>query len=175
MIQTQTPISPGNSGGPLLSNNGDLIGVNSFKAKGEGLNFAVSVGAVKRFLARPTNRLAEKVPSVSLANCKTTRRLGRFRNKENNATIVAFDIFCTGKDNDEKVIPDDPTKAIFYKIDRNGDGRPDLILFDLKRRGRIDMSWYDNNFSGHWTLVGFYDNGRKHQLDSRALLHINDS
>ena len=53
VIQTQTPINPGNSGGPLFSDSGTLIGVNSFKATGEGLNFAVSVDDVKRFLTRP--------------------------------------------------------------------------------------------------------------------------
>ena len=31
VIQTQTPISPGNSGGPLLGDSGKIIGVNSFK------------------------------------------------------------------------------------------------------------------------------------------------
>jgi S1-C subfamily serine protease len=40
IIQTQTPINPGNSGGPLLSDSSNLIGVNSFKSGGEGLNFA---------------------------------------------------------------------------------------------------------------------------------------
>jgi S1-C subfamily serine protease len=52
IIQTQTPINPGNSGGPLLSDSGNLIGVNSFKAAGEGLNFAVSVDEVRKFIAR---------------------------------------------------------------------------------------------------------------------------
>jgi S1-C subfamily serine protease len=42
VIQTQTPISPGSSGGPLLSDDGKLIGVNSFKdLKAEAINFAV--------------------------------------------------------------------------------------------------------------------------------------
>src|SRR5262249_9673745 len=39
VIQTQTPINPGNSGGPLIDEGGRLIGVNAFKADGEGLNF----------------------------------------------------------------------------------------------------------------------------------------
>jgi S1-C subfamily serine protease len=30
VIQTQTPINPGNSGGPVLSDDGKLIGVNTF-------------------------------------------------------------------------------------------------------------------------------------------------
>ena len=42
IIQTQTPISPGNSGGPLISPEGELLGINSFKASGENLNFAVT-------------------------------------------------------------------------------------------------------------------------------------
>jgi len=40
VIQTQMPINPGNSGGPLLDVGGSLIGINAFKAEGEGLNFA---------------------------------------------------------------------------------------------------------------------------------------
>jgi S1-C subfamily serine protease len=67
VIQTQTPINPGNSGGPLLDDNGVLLGVNTFKASGEGLNFAVSVGEVKRFVGR-TNFHSERseVPTNSL-------------------------------------------------------------------------------------------------------------
>ena len=33
VIQTQTPINPGNSGGPLLSDDGKIVGVNSFIEK----------------------------------------------------------------------------------------------------------------------------------------------
>ena len=50
IIQTQTPISPGNSGGPLISSDGELLGVNSFKAQGENLNFAVTSLEVINFL-----------------------------------------------------------------------------------------------------------------------------
>jgi S1-C subfamily serine protease len=42
VIQTQTPISPGNSGGPLIGESSTLIGVNTLqKADAENLNFAV--------------------------------------------------------------------------------------------------------------------------------------
>src|SRR4029077_3739414 len=118
--------NPGNSGGPLLSDSGSLIGVNSFKAAGEGLNFAVSVDEVKKFLARPESRVAQKSRDDKAANC-TPKELSQFRNKENNATIISYDLFCTGKDTGERVIPDDQTQAIFLRMDRNGDGRADVI------------------------------------------------
>ncbi len=44
-IQTTTPISPGSSGGPLLSLSGEVIGVTTFQLiRGQNLNFAVPVG-----------------------------------------------------------------------------------------------------------------------------------
>src|SRR5450759_2044283 len=117
IIQTQTPINPGNSGGPLISDGGTLIGVNSFKATGEGLNFAVSVDDVKKFLARSGNRVGKISNSAKKAEC-TPKEISRFRNKENNASIIAFDMFCTGKDTGENVIPDKQADAIFLRVDR---------------------------------------------------------
>lgn len=156
IIQTQTPINPGNSGGPLISDGGTLIGVNSFKATGEGLNFAVSVDDVKKFLARAESRVAQS--SAKKANCEA-KEISKFRNSENTATIISYDMFCTGRGTGEHVIPDDQSKAIFLRMDRNGDGNADVIFFDLKRRGKWDLSWWDENYSGQWTLVGYHDDG----------------
>jgi S1-C subfamily serine protease len=52
LIQVQTPINPGNSGGPLFSEGGNLIGVNTLKASGENLNFAVAVDHAINFLKK---------------------------------------------------------------------------------------------------------------------------
>ena len=56
-IQTDAPINPGNSGGPLISLNGDVIGINSalFSPQGGqgniGIGFAIPSNVVKRLVA----------------------------------------------------------------------------------------------------------------------------
>jgi len=52
-VQTSAPISPGNSGGPLLNSLGQVVGVNAFSlaVDSQNLNFAVSVRHVQRILA----------------------------------------------------------------------------------------------------------------------------
>ena len=53
-IQTQTPINPGNSGGPLLSDDGKIVGVNTFYRTGaEGLKFAVAANEIRYLLKNP--------------------------------------------------------------------------------------------------------------------------
>ena len=54
LIQTDAAVSPGSSGGGLFNENGELIGITSFKYAGdasEGLSFAVPVEWVKELLA----------------------------------------------------------------------------------------------------------------------------
>lgn len=47
-IQLDASVNPGNSGGPLISRSGRVLGVNTFKVRGfEGLNFAVASDEIK--------------------------------------------------------------------------------------------------------------------------------
>ena len=52
VIQTQTPIAPGNSGGPLLTMEGRLVGVITWQLAGsQGLNGAIAINEVQKFAA----------------------------------------------------------------------------------------------------------------------------
>lgn len=53
IIQHQTPTNPGNSGGPLLNDSGQVVGINTFVKEGQGLNFAVSADTIAQFLKAP--------------------------------------------------------------------------------------------------------------------------
>ena len=50
-VQTTAPISPGNSGGPLVNMNVELVGLNTWtSARGQNLNFAISATDIKRIV-----------------------------------------------------------------------------------------------------------------------------
>ena len=51
-IQTTAPISPGNSGGPLVNARGEVVGINTWvHALGQNLNFALGAAHIKQILA----------------------------------------------------------------------------------------------------------------------------
>ena len=61
LIQTDAAVSPGNSGGPLFDQNGEVIGVVSFNLssshdEGQNLNFAVSIDEAKPLLGLPVDQ-----------------------------------------------------------------------------------------------------------------------
>ena len=53
LIQTDATNNPGNSGGPLIINNGEIIGINTVKiTSAEGIGFAVPINVVKPIIQK---------------------------------------------------------------------------------------------------------------------------
>jgi len=161
VIQTQTPINPGNSGGPLLSDSYELVGVNSFVAQGEGLNFAVSVDEVRKFIASSSNRYADSSGSSSSTSDSTEcdSEMGSIRNDENTADITYFDFDCDGNADGYATAPDDMTEPMLLSMDTTGDGSIDTVYGDLDRDGQVDRSAYDTTGDGNLDLLGYHQNG----------------
>ena len=49
-IQMDTPIAPGNSGGPLVDLDGRIVGINTRGIQGQALNFAIPIDAAKEVI-----------------------------------------------------------------------------------------------------------------------------
>ncbi|MDP6546425.1 MAG: tetratricopeptide repeat protein [Phycisphaerae bacterium] len=63
VIQTTAPISPGSSGGPLLDNKGEVVGITTSHLKGsQNLNFAVPIATLRSLI-----RKQEKVKTLASA------------------------------------------------------------------------------------------------------------
>jgi S1-C subfamily serine protease len=55
LIQTDAPLNPGNSGGPIFTQCGEVVGIVSFGlVEGQGLNFAVAARHARELAANPT-------------------------------------------------------------------------------------------------------------------------
>jgi S1-C subfamily serine protease len=161
LIQTQTPINPGNSGGPLLSDSGALVGVNSFGNDGEGLNFAVSISEVNRFLARSGNRetsLQEETRKVP-ENCEV-KVIRSGRTEKDDGDYQAVDMNCDGKIDGAFYKPDNKKKGYMFAYDVNGDDGPDAWIYDEDRDGAWDISFWATKFDDNVDVVGFHPDGK---------------
>ena len=155
IVQTQTPINPGNSGGPLLSDDGKIVGVNLFVAKSaQGLNFAVAAKEIRYFLQNPADGMeAFKV-------CTQPKIIFEGRNREDTAFIRLISLRCDDTADISFVVPDDKGQPIYAQFDSKRRGKPNGIVFDLRRSGRWDVSYWENkSLDGTFEWQGVHPDG----------------
>ena len=127
VIQSQIPLYEGNSGGPLISEGGKLIGVNATRRDGEDFTFAIALSDIRRFIGTPSEQPARQNSLAKTSSSKTCQpaRVAERRNTENTATLTFFDSKCTGKA--------DTVRFIF------DDGRPAFVVKASDLTGKIDV------------------------------------
>ena len=144
VIQTQTPISPGNSGGPLFSESGKIVGINTWGADGQNLNFAVAVDHAKEFIkANPNITKVNTIDAVikkDYPNAKT-------QDYNNNGVI---DTWYVDDDKNGKIdlgfVDDDENGFVEGTlIDKNEDGVWEIFLIDSDENGKADQAYLDND------------------------------
>ena len=156
VIQTQTPINPGNSGGPLIDDNLQVVGINSFKGEGEGLNFAVSAEDVNAFLARTADRLTQPIGPPK--DCKS-KTLAERVSKDPAGMEYDVDADCDGYADYRSIIPTSRREAIMVLYDDDGDGKLDSAVFDKNHDGKPESGLYDTDGDGEFDMEGRFRNG----------------
>ena len=159
VIQTQTPINPGNSGGPLFNEKGKLIGVNTFRQDGQGLNFAVSIGEVRSFYEGVKNGLFKPDPDDLTTKSKDSNWEALdindngvpdgYRSEDGDLIIVMVD------ENEDDILDvmlmnfdgDDKWDAQVY--DKDGDEFPEYWLIDKNGNGKLDNPAIDTDKDGY--------------------------
>jgi S1-C subfamily serine protease len=157
VIQTQTPLNPGNSGGPLLNDNLEIVGVNSFIGEGEGLNYAVSAEDVKSFLARTEDRMV-RTTNAAAGDCEAVVLKAR-QTADPKGVEKLIDTDCDGAGDVILSRPDSRRHPLTLWRDEDGDGKFDAMYFDEGQDGSFETALYDTDGDGKPDTRGFFRKG----------------
>jgi S1-C subfamily serine protease len=147
VIQTQTAINPGNSGGPLLNNKAQVIGINSFRMEGEGLNYAIAGDTIETFLKRPTNQVTEG-PAKENDKISRIERFGgnvagAYMQSQNPPPDVWF------------VLQGDQEMPEYAVMGASKKDKLDTVFKGVDPKWRQTAYYYDTNCDGVVDLIGY--------------------
>lgn len=144
VIQTQTPISPGNSGGPLFGDSGKIVGINTWGADGQNLNFAVAVDHAKEFIKANPN-----ITKVNTIDAVIKKKYPNARTDDYNKNGV-IDTWYVDNDKNGKIdlgfVDDDENGFVEGTlIDEDENGIWEIFLIDTDENGKADQAYLDND------------------------------
>ncbi len=174
VIQTDASINPGNSGGPLFNKKKELIGVNTFTDKGEGLNFAIAVDDVIDFLNEKPKPIKKKKSKYIQKKEKGNTWIKKKKKKtvekgtldlsnakeidlNNNGIIDTWGIDKNNNGIYELAYYDQNEDGTIdvYGIDKNEDDNFEIILIDTNNNGNPDEAEIDENEDGKTDVIAY--------------------
>ena len=161
VIQTQTPISPGNSGGPLFNEFGKVVGINTWGADGQNLNFAVAVDHAKEFIKANPN-----ITKVNTSDLQIKKLYPNARTDDYNKNGIIDTWYIDNNKNgiiDLGYLDDDEDGFIEGTlIDEDEDGAWEIKMFDTDKNGKADQAYIDENGDGKMDALAIdYDQDGK--------------
>jgi hypothetical protein len=161
-IQTTAALSGGNSGGPLLNMNAELVGLNTWAHVGQSLNFAIALPDIKQILAR-----ADGAPVLDLTTIRSRRR-GTERLKQNDISlrfpsghVFSYEIFrVDGKDRPPAFLDfvNDDNVVIIQHANRS------TFAIAQQSGGKLNGLTLAQHETGEKMLYGTYSEGKRHGL-----------
>lgn len=145
VIQMQTPISTGNSGGPLFTSEGKVVGVNTLmQGEGQNLNFAVAVDHVKKFIKENPN--VKKVnPAGALVKKNFPNATAQDYNKNGIIDTWYVDTNKNGKIDTAFIDDDEDGFVEGTLIDKNENGVWELMVLDTDKDGKNNEAYIDED------------------------------
>ena len=173
VIQTQTPSNPGNSGGPLFNEQGEVIGINSFNVpEAEGLNFAVHISEIHSFVSQA--RGGEHSPAAKTVTQSVGSTELQWDEYDSNGDGIVdtyrTDINGDGKYDLATVDSDQDGVVDYYFADTNADGIADIYIYDRDGDSYFEYWVFDTDFDGEFDTDGI-DTNKDGSLD-KFLTHV---
>ena len=136
LIQNTAPILGGSSGGPLLNERGQIIGVNTIGDPSANFNFAVGINHVRNLLEKVPHSIKLNVDKIKTVNEKELSK--------------QFTNITPGDYNDNGIIDE-------WSVDTNNNDINDTLYVDDDEDGRIERIYIDSNENDKWDLIVFDD------------------
>jgi len=163
LIQNTAPILGGSSGGPLLNERGQIIGVNTIGDDSANFNFAVAINHVRELLKQVSEsteiktfveeELLKKYKKVLSGDYNKNGVIDEWSVDTNNNGI--FDTLYVDDDEDgkiERIYIDANENKVWDMVvfDDDLDGNPNRQVIDKDEDGTPDLIAYDFNQDGKW-------------------------